>query len=271
MTKRGILLVLVLVSLALTGAILTPLALLTGNYAVKEARSDEGLIHHLAGDSLVAVLPEWLEKSPDLRKQLERDNRALLHLQIGPVEVDAVLQDDTAKLPVAILMDRRNPERLRLALERIARFAAPNLRIASVIQSTGSLDELFEAAGDTVLFGDLQTVGISEWVSPMGNRIYLERARDVAVEAVLQDVKPGLGLELARLRRLHANESPAELVSRLELPEADRRAVTARLAEKTERYSLRMRTRSRSDVRWRYLICSTSEPAQILLDWEIAP
>lgn len=271
MTKRGILLVLVMVSLALAAALIAPLALLTGTHALAATQRDDALIHRLAGDSLVAVLPEWLATSSPIRKQLDQENRALLHIQVGTVQVDAILQDDTAKLPLPALFDRRRPERLQSALQRLAGLIAPQLTMARTIPNAGSLDELFESSDEKTLFGDLETVGVADFVTTLGNRGFLNRATEEVLEALFQDLKPGLGGELSRLRRLHAKDTPAELLVRVEIPESVRREALPRLAEKTERYSLRIRTSSPGDIRWRYVICSATEPALILLDWEIAP
>src|SRR5687768_13744708 len=92
-SRRGMLLVLVLVSLALAAALITPLAMLSGIEAVAAGRDALALRHRLAAESLVALLPDLLKKERDLEVELDRCNIARLDFEIGQIKIQVLLQD----------------------------------------------------------------------------------------------------------------------------------------------------------------------------------
>jgi hypothetical protein len=265
-------LLLVLTSLALAAALIVPLASMTTVEALTANQEAESLRHRLAADSLIAVLPEWLERDRRIAADLDRDNRAVLHFQLGEINVDAVLQDDSAKLPLTQLYDRRGARPASGVLADLsAGLGLPAQRFVERSSAPLCPDDLFVNATDAEVFGSGVTqMGWCTYTTTLGRSVNVHRADPAVLEALLSDVKPDLGRSLVRQRQ-HDFKSVEELLAPLELTEIQRRAVQERLTLRTERYSLLIRTQRGDQVRRRYVVISTSEPPDVLIDWEVAP
>lgn len=281
--RRGIVLLLVLVSLAIAAALITPLALLSGVGSLAADRQADTLRHRLAAESIIAMLPELLSADRDINADLDRDNQSHLSFDVGAIHVDALLQDDSAKLPVSILFASKRINQWRDALSVLsARCELPALEFRNLpsqgvevnpsgLLCTGCLDDLFEAPADAALFGQAGQAAVwSRYLAPIGQTVNLYRADPAVLEACCFDIQPGLGTRLADARHGQAKPDPADLIARLELPEPQARALTQRLNNRTERFSVLIRTRIASETRQRYVVCTADTPPAILANWEVA-
>ena len=276
--RRGITLLLVLVSLVLLVALVAPLATYSGTVALESAHHTATLRHRLAVDSLVAVWPQLLAQDAQIKRQLGKHNRALVTLDLGGLRVEALVQDDTAKLPVPLLLDQEHQDALAGGLTVLqARLPLPSL--GDCLRSTaedwqwgGCLDDLFEEPTDGGLYGRLESATVwAQFTSPVGRVIHAYRAHPAVLEAALCDLRPGLGLELARRREMQSRRDLDALLGELELEDTTLSAARSRLTTTTKRYSLLVRTRLGHDVRQRYLLCTADRSPRVLLDWEVAP
>jgi hypothetical protein len=276
--RRSVILLLVLVSLALTAALVAPLALFSGTAELESGRAAATLRHRLAVDSLVALLPQILAGEPRLGRELDAGNGAPLALSVGDVQVTALLQDDTAKLPLPALAERGGRPAISRALGTLqACLLLPPLETEPAGETshasawTGCLEDLFAAPTDRALYG--RVGGAAAWtryITPLGREIQAYRADAAVLEAALADLQPGLGDKLARARSAQAKPDIQALLASLDLPEALRRAAAQRLTIQTTRYSLLVRTELPGDIRQHYLICSADDPPYLLVDWEVA-
>lgn len=272
-SRRGVMLVLTLAGLALAAALITPLATLSGTTAVIESYAADTLRHRLAAESVVALLPELLARDPRLSKGLDRRNRARIAFDLAGVRVDVLIQDDTAKLPLRALSETDEPHALANALSTLqSRLGLLSSRPRRMISWSGCLDDLFEHPTDRGLFGAGESSSAwAHYLSPLGRRVHLQRAEAAVLEAALLDLRPGLGRQLAEIRRRKPEADPSELLRTIEMPRDMAKKVSKRLTTRTQRYSLLVRTRIGADVRRRYLICDAADPPGVLLDWEVAP
>ena len=282
--RRGLMLLLVLMTLALAAALITPLATLSGIEAVTANYQADTLVHDFAIESLIAVLPEWLEHDRRLNPELERDNRTELALQVGRVQVVAVLSDDSAKLPLPLLLETAGPDGALTALAYLRDAAglpaldlqspAPNAseNDSGRLRWTGCFEDLFSNPRDAAVYGAADTNPCwSEWISPFGNAVRYDRATPEVLEALLRDVRPGLGTKLSHEITHRRSASLTDLLADFELTDQVFREVSRRLTTTTQRYSLTVRTTLGRDTRQHYLICSAAPECRILLNWEVAP
>lgn len=282
--RRAVVLLLVLVSLTLAVALITPLVAISGTMALETGHQERTLRHRLAAESVVALLPQLLEQDRRLRLDLERTNRAQVEFALGEVHSTALIQDDTAKLPI-LLLDKVG--QLRSSLERLQvemglpgalQAGSPPLEPdaphdgAAILRWSGCLDDLFAGPRDADLFGTPTSVATwAQFVSPLGQRVHVFHAQPAVLAAALDSLESGLGRELARRREQYKEEDLGELLASLELTDQVHQEAARRLTTRCERYSLLIRTSLHGDVRQRYIICSAAVPPQVLLNWEVAP
>ena len=278
---------LVRMSLTIAAALVTPLALLRGVEAGEGGPRSATLRHRLAAESTVAVLPELLAADPRLQIQLERYNSAQVRFVLADLHVEVLIQDDTAKLPVALLGYARRPEALPNGLRTLQAAAGlPPLSLnytrpsqisrgqepTAALAWSGCLDDLFADPSDSALFGTPRAARAwTHYLTPLGRRVHAYRAAPAVLEAALQDLAPGLGTQLAHQRGSQSKPDLGELLEALELPEPVRREAAGRLTTRSQRFSLLIRTRLGPDVRQRYVVCDAADPPRVLINWEVAP
>ncbi len=279
--RRSVMLALVLACLALAAALVTPLAAISGTEALVAAYRSDELRHRLAVESLVSVLPDLLTQDRQLMRDLDRGNRAQVRFELDSVRVEALVQDDSAKLPLRAF---ERPEQRLVALRSIQREALlPPARLQvelitdrrgvtrSGVVWTGCLDDLLAEPTDQAIFGDLGTSSVyANYLSPLGRQLNLLRADSAVLEATLADIEAGLGRRIADLRDDRNKIDVGAVIQQLELSYEQGKAVGERLTTRTERYSLLVRTTVDRDVRQRYLVVSADAPSQVLVDWEVA-
>lgn len=275
--RRAVLLLLVLVSLALTAALVTPLATLSGLAVLETADRAAALRHRLAANSLVAVLPRLMAAEAGLRRDLDRANRALVAFDLADLHVVALIQDDTAKLPLPLVAGQSEARRLAAALTHLqAELVLPPLALAASgpteARWTGCPEDLFGAPTDGALYGTPQTgAAWMHYLAPLGEVVHAHRAAPAVLEAALRDVRPGLGTHIACRRAAQTRPDLNELLEGVELTAGQRREAQRRLTLATQRYSLIVRTDLGGDVRQRYVVCTAGVAPSVLLDWEVAP
>lgn len=286
--RRALLLLFVLVTLTLGVALLLPLVLLTSVTAVTTLHESDGLRHRLAAESVLALLPELLVTHPEWRRRLDQDNRMRFDLAVGALRVDVLLQDDSAKWPLPLLDDAPGDYDVRGALRRLqTELGLPELTIRAVAGQpahrgrtpalhpaarAGCLEDLFTDPDDARLYGDPDRPRTwCQFVTPLGRHVHVRRADPAVLDAALADLQPGLGRDLAQLRRARRGDTAAALLAQLELGDLVRRAAQDRLTDTPQRYSLLIRTTLGADVRCRYLICEPRRPPAVLVDWEVTP
>lgn len=279
--RRGVLLLLVLVSLVLLAALVAPLATLSGVSALESTHRAATLRHRLAADSVLAVLPQLLASDRRLARELERGNRAHLTLELEDLHVEVLLQDDTAKLPLPLSRAQRGPAPRRAALAVLAAalplppLAAREADTPAAVGDvpwTGCLEDLFDAPTDRALYGTpTEGTAWTQYLTPLGQTVQAYRADPAVLEAALADLQPGLGTRLAQARTRQTQPDVDELLAGAELKDEVHKAARSRLVSATERLSLLVRTQLGSDVRQRYLVCTAGPEPRVLLDWEVAP
>lgn len=271
MRRKALMLLLVLYSLALAVALTLPLATLGATAAMSSAFASNSLRHRLAAESLVALMPELLAGHDDLVLGLDRANRAEIAITVGSVEVQAVIQDDSAKLPLAALRDSRAAHAVRTAMSILGtQLVLPDLILRDDPASIFCLDDLFVEPSDSGLFGNgKHTRCWSNFVTPLGEGVNVFRADSRVLEALLYDIRPGLGrrIELARTK----GQPLTAILSDLELSQSQLAIAQQRLISDARRYSVLIRTSLGSDVRRRYVICTVDSPPAIVLSWEVSP
>lgn len=275
--RSGMVLVLVLLSLALAAAFILPLVLASSTQAVLVWHRSDRLRHDLAVDSVIAAIPDLVTQA-GVRRDLDRSNRVVIDNVIGPVRVQAVLQDDSVKLPIPMLGRLLRREALPAALRELAMtLPLPMLRVRAVPSPpgslwTGCLEDLFVDPTDDALYGSLnEDTTWCQYVTPVGETLSLPRAAEEVVEAALLDLERGLGRRLARLQRQYPQRSLAELCVDLELSEPQRREVMQRFGGGQSRYSLLIHTSIGNDRRAKYVICDGQRPTNVMVSWEVAP
>lgn len=269
-TRRSVVLLLVLTCVALTATLLTPLAAMSGSEAVTASLRGESLRHRLAGDSLLAALPSWLKRNPELARQVERTGSVLLTVDFAGIQVRARVEEDSAKLPLAMLP--AEPESRVRVLAALA--AAGGLGSPPVSARRGAprcIDDLFESATDRDLFGTRDEAGWSHVLTSFGTRVNARHASAAVLDAALSEIKSGIGAEFVRKRNLDPEATLEQLLGSLELNAPQRRIALKHLDMRIERYSLFLETTIDGDRRYRYVIVSADAPQRVLSDWEIAP
>lgn len=280
--RRAITLLLVLTSLALLAALVTPLAALSGLRAVESAHAAAGLRHRLAADSAITLVPQLLRRDGRLQAELDGRNRAAVSFTVGTITVDVLVQDDTAKLPIELIRSRRGLAPTRAALTTLAaQQPLPALELHPDLDCAvgparwgwcGCLEDLFAAPQDAALYGRPESRAVwTHYLTPLGRTVHAFRAAPAVLEAALGDLQPGLGLELARQRERQVRPELPALLATCEVPVPQQRTALERLTTTTERYSLLIRTRLGDDVRQRYVLCTAGAAPRVLLDWEVDP
>ena len=270
--RRAALMVVVLLTLALAAAIAAPLGRIGLTEAVSAGATADALRHRLAMESVVTLLPHWIRDDQRIRDDLDRYNQATLQFVVGGVAVQVLLQDDSAKLPVAALVRSRNEIWLDAALARLQTGSsrAPLRRVATPTHGLACLDDLFLAATDDDLFGKTtQSPGWSGVLTPLGETINLGRAAPDVVAAALSDLDPRVAEQVFKAWRRSDRTDLTPILATVSGPTAERLA--RRFAIGTTRYSLLVRTTLRDDVRRRYWVCTADEAPVVLVDWEVAP
>lgn len=268
--RRGVVLLLVLTSLALAAAVITPLAGLSADAALAANYQADALRHWMAGDSLLAAFAALRSRDSTLDRELDRRGFAVIELEFAGVQVRARVEEDSAKLPLALL--GTEPRRRAAALQRLGSLqglsTAPGATAPDVVRC---FDDLFDTASDRELFGTIDRPGWAQFLTPLGARVNVRRTPAAILEAALADLKPGSGTQLARLRDLDPEASVQQYLASLELTEAQRRKAAERLDTKTSRYSALLETTIAGDRRWRYVVWAADTSDRVLVDWEVAP
>lgn len=265
--RRAVTLLLVITSLALAAALIAPLALLSGSAALGAAQRAAALQHKLAGDSLLALLPQRLQRS-DVRRELAQGVAVRISLHIDDIAVDALLQDDSAKLPSGLLAGAGGNEAIREL--SAARGLAP-LPVNPTAHATGCLEDAFGSSSDAALYGTPEQPGWVQVLTPLAGPVHVRGASDAVLSALFADVDSRLGSKIAQQRRRSRFETVEELVLPLELPDAQRRVALERLTTSSKRFSLLIRSELEGAVRERYVIVQDEEPPLVVVDWEVAP
>ena len=273
--RRGLVLLLVLVSLTLAAGLIGPLTTLTGTRAICSVQHAATLQHRLAVDSAVAALPALLAHDPQLRRNLDRDNMARFEFSLGDMQVVVLVQDDSAKLPVELLT-RVSRDQAYQALNHFRPLVICSANILpepnTSVQVTGCLDDLFEEPTDAALYGTPDSgTAWSHYITPIGQTVNLRRAPPAVLTAVCSDLPPQVGRLLAQARTEHVGRNVRTLLADMDITTPQRRELSARLTANTQRYSLLVSSTLEGYTRQRYLICDTGDPATVLLDWEVSP
>jgi len=273
-------LALVLVSLMLAAALITPLALFSSIEALAANRRAATLRHRLAADSAIAMSSRLLAADKRLDQALDRNNRASFTLRLEDLSVEVLLQDDTAKLPLPLLLESRETRRAADALAQLqSRAGLPQLTLRSEGESSRNgprwsvcADDLFEDPTDAKLFGTAAAGNAwMTYITPVGGAIQVYRAPIEVLAAALADLQSRLGERIAQVRDPRDKGGVAALLAKFELPQPIARQAARRLTTQTERYSLLIRTQLGRDVRQRYVICTAGDPPIVVVDWEVAP
>ncbi len=270
--RRAAMLALVLATLALSITLVAPLAMRTGTTAI-EASRDAGLCRHeLAVDSVVLVLPNLLAKDRDLKSRLDRMNAAELRLEIGQVRVNVVIQDDSAKLPLAALRrpDKGPAEPLNRLLANLGheiRARSANATALHRYLQTGCLEDCLDRPSDRQVY--TAENAFAKFVTPLTGRINFKRASLPALVAALDDAEPGLAQQVINVRS--RADSVAELHDQLDLTEPAANRISTLLTHETTRYSLLIETTVGDRSNWSYLICTNEDPATVLARWQVHP
>lgn len=262
--RRGFTLLLVLASLTVAAALITPLALLTGSEALHRSSAAWALKHKLASDSVIQLLPNVL--SERVRNELRDGRGKRLQLTIGDVEVEALLQDDSAKLPLERLAQYGAEAVGPLA----ATFGLAAVRVVDRAASTQCFEDVLAEISERDLFGSLDDPGWIAAATPIAGPVNVRTASPAVLTALLSDLDRELGRKLA-IRRQRGWNSLEELLVDLELPEQSRRTALQRLSETSVRFSLLIRTRIENDIRTRYVIVHAESPPLVVVDWEVSP
>jgi hypothetical protein len=266
-----VILVLVLVTLALVATLAAGLARTSGTEALLAARRANSLRHRLAAESALAMLPVLLAEDRQLLDRLDRSNLALFAFETGDLLVDVELQDDSAKLPLR-LMNHLGSTHLVTSLQHLASSVSlPQATPRFEVRAIGCLEDILTATGDDELFPRDGTTAWASFVSVVGQTININRAHPAVLEAGLLDLDPDLGKRICRERKSGVEASVSESLAKLELDGRVAAEATRRLSDRTQHYSLLVRSRLQHDVRRRYLICSAGDPPAVVVDWEIAP
>lgn len=273
--RRGILLVLVMATLMLVAAIIAPLARFSGVEAVIVSRQAADLRHRIAAESMVGLLPQLLRQVPAVGRDLDRDNTFRLTLSLADdVEIELLLQDDSAKLPLALVagFDTKSAPRNSLDILAVSAVLPALARQSMVKSATGCFEDWFEAPTDAAIYG-----------TPTGDRAWCQfatlirqtvnylRAPDAVLEALFADQDPVMARRLIQARRGNVDKSLGNTLGGLGLTASQLDLARKRLTDRTERYSLTIRTRIGADVRQRYLLCSADDLPYVLANWEVTP
>jgi hypothetical protein len=274
MTKRrAMVLVLVLLSLTLVASLVMPLASMSGLEALEANSAADDLRRQMASESAVALLPQ-LVRDRQIGQDLDTRNAVNLSFDLGNVHVEILVQDDSAKLPLAsLLSEHRDDGQARLSsLATDLRLPSPGSTSAAAASWSGCLEDLLGGLGDRELYGrPNDTAAWTHYVTPLGHNVNFRRAAPAVLRSLLADIDPELGQRLVRLRREQPKAQLDELLRGLELTDLQRRQAAERLIDQPARFSLLVRTTLAGVARQRYLICSAGPTADVLVDWEVAP
>lgn len=263
---RSFTLLLVLTGLVLAGALITPLALLSGSEALQRTHEAWALKHKLAGDSLIQLLPHLLG-NPATRRELDKGRGKRISLRVGDVQIEALLQDDCGKIPLDRLARCTEVDVDQLA----GGMGLPALARRERCPSTQCFEDVLAQATDREIFGTVAQPGWIAVATPLPGPVNVRSAAADVLDALLADVDRDLGRKLAEQRRRGTWETLEELLATLELTQAQRSAALRRLAVRSGRYSLLIETRIQSDLRARYVIVHDESPPLVVVDWEVSP
>lgn len=262
-SRRAILLLLTLITLALVAALIVPLAQTSGLAAVGASRQADDLRHRLAAHSVVAVLPQLLAAREDLRRALDQTNRALFTLRLADdLTVEVALQDDSAKLPLGRLqIDRLTSLGSRLGLPELAPVADGKAYC---------IEDLFAYPTDAAVYSTIERGGAwAGYLTALGDQVQVWRAAPAVITTALADQDERFVGNLIQSR--FASQTIEDLLTRVESTPAQARAVRERLIDRTLRHSLLVRSTIGRQSRQRYLIVSAEAAPRILAEWEVAP
>lgn len=274
MTKRrATILVLVLLMLALASVLTLPLARIGLTQSFSSQRTANSLRHRMAAESLLTLLPGLTGKGSRLLRDLDDHNRASIYIDMNGIAIHAILQDDSAKLPIAAVARSMRQGGLEQTMEFLAtRTGMPPIPLRrDPIVNIGCLDDLFEGASDDHLFGHDQGGGWVSVLTPLGQSVNIQRAEPATLAAMMWDIDRKAADKLARALRTSQRKSAAELISSAGLSGDAASRLEQRLSTQTLRYSVLVKTTLHSDIRRRYFICSADDPPTLLVDWEVAP
>lgn len=273
--RRAIALLLVLATLTLVAAIIAPLARFSGLEAVVVGRQAFDLRHRIAAESMVGLLPQLLHQVSAVRRDLDRVNEFRITLSLSSdVEIELLLQDDGAKLPLPVLTGFRALSYSRNPFDILATGAQlPALPLQSTTSNNaGCLEDWFQAPTDMALYG--VPSGNRSWcqlATPFGQTVHYQRAADAVLEALFADQDPTMAHRLIQARRGTFDKSLGNVLRSLDLTATQLDVAQKRLNDRTERFSLMIRTRIGADQRQRYLLCSADEIPYVLANWEVSP
>ncbi len=265
-------LALVLATLALSITLVAPLAMRSGTSAIEASCEAELLRHELVVDSVVMVLPSLLTKDRDLLSRLDRMNAAEVRLEVGKARVKVLIQDDSAKLPLAALHrpDRRAAEPLNRLLATLGHEIRARSTDATALKRclhSGCLEDCLDRPTDQAVY--FAENAIARLVTPLPGRINFKRASLPALIAALDDAEPGLAQQVINFRS--RADTIAELHDQLDLSEQAAKRISALLTHETTRYSMLIETAVGNRSNWTYLLCTNDEPATVLARWQVRP
>lgn len=275
MTKRrATTLVLVLLMLALASALTLPLARVGLTRSFASHRAALAVRHRLAAESLLALLPSLTGKDSRILRDLDDDNCATIAVDLQGITIHAILQDDSAKLPIAAIARARPQDEVRQALEHMAvRTGLPHLQLRrGTFNTIGCFDDLFERADDNDLFGDHE--GDPGWagiLTPLGHSVNIRRAEPATIAAMMWDADRGAADKLLRSLRSSQRKSVQQLITAAGFNGDAASRLEQHLSMETTRYSLLVTTTIQAESRRRYFICSADDPPALLVNWEVAP
>lgn len=274
--RRAILLLITLVTLALSAALALPLLTFSGRSAVRVHDESFDVQHALIVESMVALLPELLGADRRIEEVLDRVNLAIREYVIGDIAVRLEIQDDSAKLPPMMVQTSvgqpAQPHPLAIVTS-LAHLPPLEPRDRAVAHAPTCLDDLFAAPTDTALFGDeMQRDSWCRYVTAIPGTISARRADAAVLEAVFADLAPGLGTRIhGAVRASSSDNSIRSVLEQLELPPAAAQRAQSLLGNESRTYSLLIRSASSSETRRSYVLCSRSNPPLVLANWEVAP
>lgn len=280
--RRGMLLALTLFVLALAAALIVPLAGWSGLNALQAHDRLLSIQQDLTVESVVAILPELLERESRLREGLDRQNLTEWQVDLGPTRVELLLQDDSAKLPLSLVLEQlRSGSPVHPLLQLQVALGLPALPLRWNVnaganspewRSAACLEDAFEEAADDAIYGRVEDARVwSRFATPRSGLIHARRADPAALEAALVDIAPGLGARLAgALRAAGQRPSLDRVIDQLGLDARAAAALRQRFTAEALSYSLLVRITQQGRVRQCYLLVDARN-ASLLAKWEVAP
>ena len=267
--------------IAMLVAVSIELTTLTATHAVSEARRHQTLAHDLAVDSALLLLADQLASTgagpSDLIRRLDLLGRATATFEVGEVAVHCTIYDDAAKFnPNAFQRCDRQPLLKRkltsLASRRSLPRATVDLKPLLTRRSDGSgtlyrwYDQFLSGVEPGSMFrwneeleDHRQRPVWSDVVTFWGDgRIDLRRVDQDVLEAVLEDIRPGLARLLLAARPADRSIDFAEAALTRVHAEI-RQKVAARLTYDAHRYAIRMDTAIGADRRRWYVVAEMND------------